>query len=96
MCLKYEYISFYFFVLLFKNVYCYFDVQVTLGKALNPDDTETINLNNLRVKRLNKTEYQIIGEFETYKELTNDYEVGKYTYTDIQKSFKPNKTQNSL
>lgn len=74
-----------FFVL--KQTDCLFEVQLTLGTALVPNDRKFINLDRIRVKKFNHSEFYLIGEAEVFVELSNDFQV--YTTDKIYENIQP-------
>lgn len=60
---------------MFENINCYIDASLTNIRSIYEKDEVFINFDNLRVKRVNRTEYHIIGEFNVFVELGNDYQV---------------------
>lgn len=56
---------------------CFFEILLTSGQAIVSNDTKYLNLDKIRMRRVNRTEYVIVGEFEPFIELSNSYEVKK-------------------
>lgn len=53
----------------------YFDVMITNGLPIVTNDHKYINFDKLRVKRVNRSGYFLVGEFEPFIELGDDYQV---------------------
>lgn len=57
------------------GILCYLDATLTNGKPIEYNDDKCVNFDKLRIKRVNKTEFVVLGSFQTFVELSNDYEV---------------------
>lgn len=58
-----------------KQTDCLFEVDLTDGRAIVPNDDQFVNFDNLRVKKVNHSDHFLIGTIEFFVDLSNDYEV---------------------
>lgn len=62
---------------IFYQVDCYLEVFLTSAKSIYPGDKRVINFDNIRVKRVNRSDHLLIGTFEAFVELGNNIEVSE-------------------
>lgn len=61
--------------LLFKIIYCYFDVEMTEGRYVN--GSGEVNFGGIKVKRVNKTLYGASGNLEVTQDIDDSFEVNE-------------------
>lgn len=62
-------------ILVFRKVFGYVEVSITNGQPIFSGSKKVINLDNLRVKKVNHSDHLIVGGFETFLSLGNDFDV---------------------
>jgi hypothetical protein len=53
-------------------IFCFFDVELTDGRAIQGTD---VNFDGLRVRKINHSVHAAVGSFETLVELDDTYDV---------------------
>lgn len=57
---------------------CFFHVEFTDGRPIFWGDNKTINFDNMRVRRVNRSDHLVTGSFETFVEIGDDFEVRRF------------------
>lgn len=58
-----------------KYIDGYFEVDMTGGKSMVPNETKFINFDMLRVKKVSHTKYSMVGTIDIFVDLGNEFEV---------------------
>lgn len=53
----------------------FFEVSITNGHPMILNEKKFVNLDKLRVKKVNKTGHYVVGEIDIFIELSNAYQV---------------------
>lgn len=64
------------------------DVTLTDGRPLVAHDTKFVNLDNLRVRKVNKTHHLIVGTFEVFRDINNNFEVEALPFKKAGNAYK--------
>ena len=56
-------------------VFGLFEVDMTGGRSIVPNETKFINFDKLRVRKVSHTEYLAVGEIDVLAELDNNFKV---------------------
>ena len=67
----------------FNDAFGLFEVYMTNGHSMVPNDTKYINLDKLRVRKVSHTEYLLVGEIDVLAELGNNFQVFNVTQFKI-------------
>jgi hypothetical protein len=71
-----SFVYFAIFASLFGTFHCFFEVIFTDGAPTVLNDRNYVNLDKLRVRKYNRSGHYVLGEFETFKEFSNEFMVG--------------------
>lgn len=63
------------FLLLAVSAICYKELIITSGQPMVVGNKKVVNLDNLRVKKVNHSDHFLVGSFETFLDIGNDFNV---------------------
>ena len=53
----------------------YLEVSITSGQPIFSGNSSILSLDNLRVRKVNKTDHLLVGSFEIFEDVGNDFDV---------------------
>jgi cell division protein FtsL len=57
------------------TVHCYREISITNGQAIYVESHKVINFDNLRVKKVNRSDHLLVGSIETFVDIGDDFYV---------------------
>lgn len=71
----------------YSQVFCYHEVTLTDGRAIVANDTKFVNLEHLRVKKVNKTHHLLVGTIDLLLDIDNSFQLQVLIYQKAGKVY---------
>jgi hypothetical protein len=69
-------------------VLAFMEFELKHFEPLVKNDTKYVNFDNIRVKKVNKTHHLVVGDFEVFQDVTNDFKVSGAVYKAAGNDYK--------